>query len=50
VKQNERLQRQVTHLKEREVTLTAETKGLRDDLAKKASLLIKMKEDKEPIL
>ena len=46
VKQNDRLQKQVTHLKERELTLTAEVKNLRDDVTKKASLLIKMKEDK----
>ena len=46
MKQNERLQKQVSHLKERELTLTSETKSLKEDLSKKASMLIKMKEDK----
>ena len=36
----------MSHLKERELTLTSETKSLKEDLSKKASMLIKMKEDK----
>ena len=46
MKHNDRLQKQVSSLKEKELTLTAEAKSLRDEISKKASLLIKMKEDK----
>ena len=36
----------MSHLKERELTLTSETKTIREELSKKSSLFIKMKEDK----
>ena len=46
MKANDRLQKQVSNLKEKELTLTSEAKTLREEVTKKASLLIKMKEDK----
>ncbi len=40
------IKKQVGHLKEREITLSGEAKALREDLGKRNSLLVQLKEEK----